>query len=79
MVLLSVTEGSDKPAKYPLAFHTATAVVLSKADLIPYVDFDAEETSRLLAGLNAAAPVFQLSAKTGDGLVPWLDWLTRPR
>lgn len=79
VVLLSVTEGSDKPAKYPLAFHTASAVVLSKTDLVPHVDFDEAEVRRLVAGLNQAAPVFPLSAKTGAGLASWLDWLVRPR
>ncbi len=75
IVMLSVTEGTDKPAKYPLAFRSATAVVLTKTDLAPYVDFDTAEALRLVRGLNPKAPVFQLSSRTGDGFEAWLEWL----
>lgn len=75
VVLLSVTEGTDKPAKYPLAFRTATAVVLCKTDLLPHVDFDVEESLRLIRGLNPGAHLFLLSARTGDGMEPWLRWV----
>jgi hydrogenase nickel incorporation protein HypB len=77
VTVLSVTEGADKPAKYPLAFRTATAVVINKMDLLPYVDFDLKEVRRLIEGLNPKAKVFELSAKTQDGMAPWLDWLKR--
>ncbi|GAB4305684.1 MAG: hydrogenase nickel incorporation protein HypB [Myxococcota bacterium] len=77
VVVLSVTEGSDKPAKYPLAFRTATAVVISKLDLLPHVDFNMDETLKLIFGLNPSAKIFRLSAKTGDGMNDWLDWLKR--
>lgn len=76
VVLLSVTEGDDKPAKYPLAFRAATAVVLCKTDLLPHVDFDASETLRLVRGLNPAARMFQLSARTGEGMEPWIRWVS---
>jgi len=79
VVMLSVTEGTDKPAKYPLAFRTATAVVIGKTDLQPHVDFDAAEALRLIRGLNPGAPVFQLSAKTGQGMDEWLGWLREER
>lgn len=75
VVLLSAPEGTDKPAKYPLAFRSATAVVLAKTDLLPHVDFDPEEALRLVAGLNPRAKFFQLSARTGDGLPAWFDWI----
>jgi hydrogenase nickel incorporation protein HypB len=75
VTMLSVTEGTDKPAKYPLAFRTATAVVIAKIDLAPHVDFDLDEALRLTAGLNPKAPVFILSARTGEGMPAWLDWL----
>lgn len=74
-VLLSVTEGGDKPAKYPLAFRTASAVVLGKMDLLPHVDFDVAEVRRVIAGINPEARIFELSARTGAGLDAWLDWL----
>ena len=76
VVLLSVTEGTDKPAKYPLAFRSASAVVIGKIDLLPHVDFDVDEALRLIAGLNPRARVFRLSAKTGDGMAGWLEWLS---
>ncbi len=75
VAMLSVTEGTDKPAKYPLAFRTATAVVVAKIDLAPHVDFDLDEALRLVSGLNPEAPVFVLSARTGEGMPAWLDWI----
>jgi len=78
VAMLSVTEGTDKPAKYPLAFRTASAVVVAKIDLAPYVDFDLDEARRLIAGLHPEAPVFVLSAKTGEGMPAWLAWLKGP-
>jgi hydrogenase nickel incorporation protein HypB len=75
VAMLSVTEGTDKPAKYPLAFRTASAVVVAKIDLTPHVDFDLVEARRLIAGLNPEAPVFVLSARTGEGMPAWLTWL----
>jgi hydrogenase nickel incorporation protein HypB len=75
VTIVSVAEGHDKPAKYPLAFRNATAIVISKMDLLPHVDFDIVEARRLIAGLNPKAPVFELSARTGDGMNDWLSWL----
>jgi hydrogenase nickel incorporation protein HypB len=75
VTIVSVAEGSDKPAKYPLAFRTATAVVISKIDLLEHVDFDVAEARRLIRGLNARAPIFELSARTGAGMDAWLSWL----
>lgn len=75
VTIVSVAEGHDKPAKYPLAFRNATAVVISKMDLLPHVDFDLVEVRRLIAGLNPRAPVFELSAREGDGMDDWMSWL----
>jgi len=75
VVLLSATEGSDKPAKYPLVFRSATAVVIAKIDLLAHLDFDLDEVRRLIAGLNPQARVFVLSARTGEGLPAWLSWV----
>ncbi len=77
VTMLSVTEGTDKPAKYPLAFRTATAVVIAKTDLLPHVDFDVDEALRLVSGLNPRARIFRLSARTGEGMADWLDWLRK--
>lgn len=75
VTMVSVAEGHDKPAKYPLAFRDAAGVVISKIDLLPYVDFDLVEVRRLIAGLNPDAAVFELSARTGKGMDDWLAWL----
>jgi hydrogenase nickel incorporation protein HypB len=76
VTLLSVTEGDDKPAKYPVMFRAADAVLLSKADLLPYIEeFDPARATAALRDLANAAPVLELSAKTGEGLQAWLDWL----
>lgn len=75
VTIVSVAEGHDKPAKYPLAFRNATAVVISKIDLMPHVDFDIVEARRLISGLNPRAPIFELSAREGGGMDAWLSWL----
>jgi hydrogenase nickel incorporation protein HypB len=75
VTIVSVAEGHDKPAKYPLAFSTATAVVISKIDLLPHVDFDRVEARRLIQGLNPRARVFELSARSGEGMEDWLAWI----
>ena len=75
VTILSVAEGHDKPAKYPLAFRDATVVVISKIDLLPHVDFDLVEVRRLIKGLNPKVSIFELSARTGDGMDAWLSWL----
>jgi hydrogenase nickel incorporation protein HypB len=79
VVVVSVTEGADKPLKYPHIFRTATLVVLNKIDLLPYVDFDVDRFRRGLSLVNATVVVLAVSATTGDGLDAWYDWLTRNR
>ncbi|MDK2894951.1 MAG: hydrogenase nickel incorporation protein HypB [Moorella sp. (in: firmicutes)] len=75
VALLSVTEGSDKPAKYPLVFHEARAMVITKADLLPYTDFDLKAVEEEIKAANPAAQFFVTSAKTGEGLEAWCSWL----
>ncbi|MGH3930528.1 MAG: hydrogenase nickel incorporation protein HypB [Pseudonocardiaceae bacterium] len=75
VVITSVTEGAEKPRKYPHMFRSATLVLLNKIDLLPYVDFD---VAVFLEGARAANPgveVLQLSATRGDGMTEWYDWL----
>jgi hydrogenase nickel incorporation protein HypB len=73
--VLSVTEGHDKPAKYPLLFHEVSALILNKIDLLPHTDFDMEVFSRDFRGLNAHAPVIEVSCRTGQGLDDLVSWL----
>jgi len=73
--ILSVTEGHDKPGKYPLLFHEVRALVLNKVDLLPHTDFNREEFLRDFRKLNARAPVFEVSCRTGEGLAAWVHWL----
>lgn len=75
VAILSVAEGDDKPEKYPLLFHLAKAMLLNKIDLLPYVDFDLERARRFAVKLNADLSVFEVSARTGQGMNDWYDWL----
>ena len=75
VVLLSVTEGEDKPLKYPPMFHSATAAVLNKIDLTAACDFDREEALANLRKVSHHADVFELSARTGEGMDRWCDFL----
>ena len=75
VVLLSVPEGDDKPIKYPMMFTESEAVVINKTDLLPLLDFDLDAFKGKIIGLNPDVEIFQLSAKTGQGLGPWLSWL----
>ncbi|MFC0543181.1 hydrogenase nickel incorporation protein HypB [Kutzneria chonburiensis] len=76
VVILSVTEGEDKPLKYPHLVRTGDVVLLNKVDLLPYLDFSVDRFLRCLRQVNPHAPVFQVSARTGDGLADWYDWLS---
>ncbi|HOU53559.1 MAG TPA: hydrogenase nickel incorporation protein HypB [Myxococcota bacterium] len=75
VVMLSVTEGADKPAKYPLMFHVSRLMLVSKVDLLPHVDFSMEAAIADARALNPDLQVIALSARTGEGLDPWIDWL----
>jgi hydrogenase nickel incorporation protein HypB len=76
VVLSSVTEGADKPAKYPHMFRGADLVLVTKTDLLPYVDFDVARHAVDVKELSPAARMIQLSATTGEGLPDWYTWLT---
>jgi len=76
VTLLSVTEGDDKPAKYPVMFRAADLVLLTKTDLLPVLDdFDPKRAETLLRQIASRAPLLQLSARKGQGLDAWLKWL----
>ena len=76
VTLLSVPEGDDKPAKYPVMFRAADLVLITKADLLPVLDdFDPTRATTHVRNLASEAPVLQLAARKGDGLAGWLDWL----
>jgi hydrogenase nickel incorporation protein HypB len=75
VVIMSVTEGADKPLKYPHIFRSATVVVLNKIDLLPYVEFDVDRFVHDVALLNPHAEILQVSATRGDSMSTWLDWV----
>lgn len=76
VVVLSVTEGEDKPAKYPLMFRVCDAVLLNKIDLLPHLDYDKLMAVHYIHQIHAEMPVFEISAQTEEGFEPWIDWLT---
>ena len=75
VVILSVTEGEDKPLKYPLMFRECDAAILNKIDLLPYLDYDATAALENIRQIHPDMPVFEMSAKTEAGIASWLDWL----
>lgn len=75
VVILSVAEGDDKPEKYPLIFEQSSAMVLNKLDLMGMVDFDMEKARSAARATNPELPIFELSARTGEGIEGWLEWL----
>ncbi len=79
VAILSVTEGDDKPLKYPHMFRAAQLVIINKTDLLPYVDFDLDRCLEYARRINSEAQVFAVSAARGDGLEAWYDWLRQYR
>lgn len=75
VVILSVTEGEDKPLKYPDMFHAADLMILNKTDLLPHLDFDVEQCLQYAKQVNPRIKILSLSAKTGEGMDSWLRWL----
>ncbi|MBS0250041.1 MAG: hydrogenase nickel incorporation protein HypB [Proteobacteria bacterium] len=75
VAVFSVTEGEDKPLKYPHMFRAADLVVLNKIDLLPHLDFDLQKAIGSVKAINPRTMVFSLSARTGEGLDLWYDWL----
>jgi hydrogenase nickel incorporation protein HypB len=78
VVVISVTEGDDKPLKYPHMFAGADLVVINKIDLLPYVEFDVDACSARARSVNPGLEVMALSAKSGSGLESWYRWCTPP-
>jgi hydrogenase nickel incorporation protein HypB len=75
VVILSVPEGHDKPLKYPGIFAQADAILLNKVDTMHVFDFDEQEFIESVRKLNGLAPIFRMSAKTGEGVGEWAEWL----
>jgi hydrogenase nickel incorporation protein HypB len=75
VMVSSVTEGEDKPLKYPLMFRTAELVLVNKIDLLPHLDFDVELFEHNLDAVNPGVPRMLVSARTGNGVDAWRDWL----
>lgn len=79
VAILSVTEGEDKPIKYPDMFNAADIMLLNKTDLLPYLDFDVDKCIEYARRVNPDIQVIQLSARSGEGMSQWLDWLSQGR
>ena len=77
VTILSVPEGDDKPLKYPLMYQVCDVVLVNKIDVAPYFDFDLEKLKKNVALRNPKALVIPFSAKTGEGLDAWTEWLSR--
>lgn len=75
VALLSTTEGEDKPLKYPIMFQAADCVLITKMDLAPYLDIDVDRITNNIRQMNPHAVIIPVSAKTGDGLDAWFQWL----
>ena len=75
VVVVSTTEGDDKPAKYPQMFATSQVMIVNKIDLLPYVDYNVEKVKRQALAINPDLRIFEMSCRTGEGLHVWCDWL----
>jgi len=75
VMILSVPEGHDKPLKYPLMFSKVDALIINKIDVMPYFDFDMNKLREYVLKLNKNVKIFPISAKTGEGVSDWTDWL----
>jgi len=76
VMILSVTEGEDKPEKYPLMFHESIVLVINKIDLLPYVDCSVEKIKEVSLRINPDLEIFAVSGKTGEGIDRWAEWLS---
>jgi hydrogenase nickel incorporation protein HypB len=82
VMILSVTEGDDKPAKYPLMFHESTVLLINKIDLLPHVNCSVEKIRNVSLGIHPKLKIFEISCKTGEGIDQWAEWLlslTKPQ
>jgi len=75
VVILSVTEGEDKPIKYPHIFRASEIMILTKIDLLPYINFDVHRCIEYAKQVNPKMQIFQVSATTGEGLEDWYNYL----
>ena len=75
VVIISVTEGEDKPIKYPYMFDSSHVCIINKIDLLPYVNFSVEKVREYAMRINHHLEIFELSATTGEGMDHWIDWL----
>ena len=76
VALLSITEGEDKPLKYPVMFQQADCLLITKTDLAPYLDINLDRIAANVRQMNPKIKIIYLSAKTGEGLEPWFDWIS---
>ena len=77
VVVVSTTEGDDKPAKYPQMFAASQVMIVNKLDLLPYVDYNVEKVKRQALAINPHLRIFEVSCRTGAGLDAWCEWLMR--
>jgi hydrogenase nickel incorporation protein HypB len=75
VMILSVTEGDDKPSKYPLMFQLTSVLLVNKVDLLPYIDCDVAKIRERARQINAHQQIFEISCRTGEGLPAWFSWL----
>ncbi len=75
VVLLSTTEGDDKPLKYPAMFRNSSVLIINKTDLIPYVDASVKEIENNATSINSSIKIFKVSCKTSEGIEDWCNWL----
>ena len=75
VAILSVPEGDDKPLKYPLMFQVCDVVLINKMDVLPYFDFDVDKCKKNILYRNPNAKIFEVCAKTGEGIEDWCNWL----
>ncbi len=78
VMVYAITEGEEKPLKYPVMFRSVDVVLVNKMDLLPHLDFDLDLFRRNVAAINPGARMIEVSARTGDGLDEWHAWLTDP-
>ena len=79
VMLLSITEGDDKPLKYPLMFQMSEALIVNKVDLVPHLDVSLEKIRKDALSLNPKLEIFEVSCRTGEGLDAWYAWLEKKR
>ncbi len=77
VAILSIPEGDDKPLKYPLMFEVCDVVLINKIDVLPYFDFDIDQCKKNILFRNPKAEIFEICAKTGQGIEDWCMWLKR--